>query len=132
MQCGIACLQMVCRYYGLKLPLSELSRRCSATVEGVSLLGISEAAQGLGLHTICGRVTAEMLREAPLPCILHWNQNHFVVLYKVRHGRKFYVADPAKGGIVYGYDEFCSHWISTRSKGEDKGVAMFLEPTPVF
>lgn len=65
MQCGIACLQMVCRYYGLKLPLSELSRRCSATVEGVSLLGISEAAQGLGLHTICGRVTAEMLREAP-------------------------------------------------------------------
>lgn len=67
-----------------------------------------------------------------MPCILHWNQNHFVVLYKVKKGRKFYIADPGKGLVKYNLEEFKSHWISTRSNGEEKGIAMFLEPTPAF
>ena len=67
-----------------------------------------------------------------MPCILHWNQNHFVVLYKVKKGKKFYVADPGKGLVTYGLDEFKKHWISTKSNGEDKGIAMFLETTPAF
>ena len=70
--------------------------------------------------------------KSPLPCILHWNQNHFVILYKIKRGKKFYIADPAKGLVKYTLDEFKEHWISTRSDDEDKGVAMFLEPTPAF
>lgn len=72
------------------------------------------------------------LCDQPLPCILHWNQNHFVVLYKVKKGKKFYVADPGKGLVKYNLEEFKNHWISMRSNGEEKGIAMFLEPTPAF
>ena len=132
MQCGIACLQMVCKYFGREYSLDSLSKLCFATAEGVSLLGINEAANTLGLHTTCARVTTMVLGEVPLPCILHWNQNHFVVLYKVKKGKKFYVADPGKGLVTYGLEEFKQHWISTNSNGEDKGIAMFLETTPAF
>lgn len=132
MQCGIACLQMVCKYFGREYTLDSLSKLCFATAEGVSLLGINEAANTLGLHTTCARATTMVLDEVPLPCILHWNQNHFVVLYKVKKGKKFYVADPGKGLVTYGLEEFKQHWISTNSNGEDKGIAMFLETTPAF
>lgn len=132
MQCGIACLQMVCKYFGREYSLDSLSKLCFATTEGVSMLGINEAANTLGLHTISARVTTTMLGKAPLPSILHWDQNHFVVLYKVKKGKKFYVADPRKGLVTYGLDEFKQHWISTKSNGEDKGIAMFLETTPAF
>ncbi|MDE6799006.1 MAG: peptidase domain-containing ABC transporter [Phocaeicola sp.] len=132
MQCGITCLQMICKYYGKEYSLESLSRYCFATTEGVSLLGISEAANKLGLHTICGRVTMEQLPQAPLPCILHWSQNHFVILYKVKNKKKFYIADPGKGLITYTEKEFKNHWISTQSKGEEKGIAMFIQPTPAF
>ena len=132
MQCGIACLQMVCKYFGREYSLDSLSKLCFATTEGVSMLGINEAANTLGLHTISARVTTTMLGKAPLPSILHWDQKHFVVLYKVKKGKKFYVADPGKGLVTYGLDEFKQHWISTKSNGEDKGIAMFLETTPAF
>ncbi len=131
MQCGVACLRMICWYHGRDVSMPELSQICCPSNEGVSLLGISEAANQLGFHTICGRVDAEALEDAPLPCILHWNQNHFVVLYKVK-GSRYYVADPAKGKIRYTAREFASHWASTQSEGREKGVAMFLEPTPKF
>ena len=132
MQCGIACLQMVCKYFGREYTLDSLSKLCFATAEGVSLLGINEAANTLGLHTTCARATTMVLGKVPLPCILHWNQNHFVVLYKVKKGKNFYVADPGKGLVVYTLEEFKQHWISTSSNGEDKGIAMFLETTPAF
>ena len=132
MQCGIACLQMVCKYFGREYSLDSLSKLCFATTEGVSLLGINEAANTLGLHTTSARVTTTVLSDVPLPCILHWNQNHFVVLYKVKNGKKFYIADPGKGLITYRLDEFKQHWISTKSNDEDKGIAMFLETTPTF
>ena len=67
-----------------------------------------------------------------LPCILHWNQNHFVVLYKVKRGKTFYIAAPAKGLVKYNLEEFKKHWVSTQSGGEEKGIAIFLEPTPAF
>ena len=132
MQCGVACLQMVSRYFGREYSLHFLSDICFATSEGVSMLGISEAANEIGLHSVCTRATVEELSKVSLPCILHWNQNHFVVLYKVKRGKKFYIADPGKGLITYNIDEFKSHWISTRSNGEEKGVAMFLQTTPLF
>ena len=132
MQCGIACLQMICKYFGRDYTLSALSKHCFATTEGVSLLGISEAADTLGLHTLSARATVDELAENPLPAILHWNQNHFVVLYKVKKGRKFYISDPAKGRITYGYDEFIVHWASTLSYGRPAGIVMFFEMTPAF
>lgn len=132
MQCGIACLQMICKHYGKEYSSDALSHYCFATTEGVSLLGISEAAGKIGLHTLCGKVTIEQLLEVELPCILHWNQNHFVVLYKVKRGRTFYVADPGKGLITYTRKELAQHWISTRSIGEEKGIVLLLKPTPAF
>ena len=132
MQCGITCLQMICKHYGKELSIETLSRYCFATTEGVSLYGISEAAGKLGLRSICSRVSMEQMQEAPLPCILHWNQNHFVVLYKVKKGKKFYIADPGKGLITYTLEEFKGHWISTQSQGEEKGIALFLQPTTAF
>lgn len=132
MQCGITCLQMICKYYGKQYSLDSLSRYCFATTEGVSLLGISEAANKMALHTICGRVTMRQLPQAPLPCILHWNQNHFVILYKIKKRKNFYIADPGKGLVTYTEKEFKDHWISTQSEGEEKGIAMFIQPTPAF
>lgn len=131
MQCGVACLQMVCRYHGRDVSLSELGQICCPTNEGISLLGISEAAEYLGFQTISGRTSIDELTDVPLPCILHWNQNHFVVLYKIKRNR-YYIADPAKGKIRYSKQEFACHWISTQSEGKEKGVAIFLEPTPQF
>ncbi len=132
MQCGIACLQMICKYFGREYSSDSLSKLCFATTEGVSMLGLNETAKTLGLDTVCAKATPKELAEAPLPAILHWNQNHFVVLYQVKKGRKFYIADPGKGKITYSLEEFKKHWISTRSGGEDKGIAMFFETTPAF
>ena len=83
MQCGVACLRMVCAHFGRQFSMEELSELCPTTSEGVSMLGISRAAEELGLHTACGRLTVDVLATAPLPCILHWNQNHFVVLHRI-------------------------------------------------
>ncbi|MBQ0073557.1 MAG: ABC transporter ATP-binding protein, partial [Prevotella sp.] len=132
MKCGIACLQMICVYHGKIFGQEFISSVCITTTEGVSLLGIRDAAVTIGFNATCRRLNTEDLTTTVLPCILHWNQNHFVVLYKIKNGKKFYIADPAKGLITYTLDEFKVHWISTHSDGEDKGVAMFLEPTPAF
>ncbi len=131
MQCGVACLAMICKHYGKEYSLDTLSKICFATTEGVSLIGLKDAADCMGLHSICGRVALSQLAKAPLPCILHWNQNHFVVLYKVRRGR-YYVADPAKGLVEYSQEEFCRGWLSVTSQGVEKGIAMLFSPTPRF
>lgn len=132
MQCGIACLQMICNYYGKEYSLDSLSKICFATTEGVSMLGINETATSLGFHVVNVKCTVKTLTEVSLPSILHWNQNHFVVLYRVKNEKKFYIADPGKGLVTYSLEEFKKHWISTNSNGQDKGIAMFLETTPTF
>lgn len=133
MECGMTCLRMICKHYGAEYSSEYLSRLCFATNEGVSLLGMSEAAELLGLHTICGRLGLEQLRNMPLPCILHWNQNHFVVLYRIsKNGKKFYIADPGKGLLTRSIKDMEEHWVSTRSEGGDKGVVMLIETTPMF
>lgn len=133
MQCGVASLAMVCRCLGAPYSLEFLTDFCHATTEGVSLKGITDAARRLGLETAAARVSLSQLPECPLPAILHWNQNHFVVLHKVtRGGRRFHIADPGKGMYTLDREEFSRHWISTRTDGEDKGIAMFFETTPRF
>lgn len=127
---------MVCRYFKKEYLSETLSRYCHATTEGVSIFGISEAAEKLGFHTLCGRTTLELLQQAPLPCILHWNQNHFVVLYHISQKKRtkpcYFIADPGRGLIKYCEAEFKKNWLSTQSGGEEKGIAMFLQPTPAF
>ncbi len=85
----------------------------------------------MGLHCISGKVSIQELRECPLPAILHWNQNHFIVLYKIKNN-KFYIADPSKGKLVLNETEFSQHFISLTSDNKEKGLAMFFEPTEKF
>ena len=128
MQCGAACLTMVCRHYGLKYSLDDISDMCPSTTEGVSMLGLNETAEALGFDVMCAKDTVNNLREGILPAILHWRQNHFVVLYKIRKNR-FYIADPQKGKISYNYTEFSKYWFCSRSDNLDKGIVMYLNPT---
>ncbi len=131
MQCGIACLQMICTYYGQHYSNGFISTFCHATTEGISLLGICKAATFLGFKSQPIKTTLNYLNSITAPCILHWNQNHFVILYKIKDG-KYYISDPGKGKIIYTTEEFKNHWISMNLDGEEKGIVLFLEPTSKF
>lgn len=131
MQCGIACMAMVCKYYGRKCSFETLSNTCTITNEGVSMQALKQLAEALGFDVLCGKASLYQIKDINYPCLLHWNQNHFVVLYKVKKNG-FYIADPAKGHVKYDLEVFKKHWVSTQSDGEEKGIVMFLEPTPAF
>ena len=132
MQCGIACIAMICKSYGRHISTSDLQNLCNINKQGISMKALVEICQEIGFYVKAGRINITTFKYAPLPCILHWNQNHFVVLYKVKKEKTFYVADPEKGLVTYSLDEFKKHWVSTYSNGEDMGIAMFLETTPAF
>lgn len=134
MDCGVACLTMIMSWFEKQPDVNQIEMLCSLDRSGVSLLGISKAAENLGFKTVGGRLSFNTLaHEVPLPCIVHWNQNHFVVIYKIKKQKKgkytIYVADPSKGLITYTQEEFCEHWVSTKTNGEEKGIALLLEPT---
>ena len=132
MDCGPTCLRMIAKYYGRSYTLESLREKSFLTREGVSMLGISEAAESIGFRTQGVRVSLQELEElCPLPCILHWNQRHFVVCYRIRKGR-FYIADPAGGKAVYTREEFRRCWVSTQVEGQESGTALLLEPGPAF
>jgi ATP-binding cassette subfamily B protein len=101
MQCGAACLAMLCYYYGRYYTIEAISKRMSVSNTGVSMYAISESANSLGLKSFGQFVDVGQLGLNKAPCILHWNQNHFVVLYKVKNGNKYYIADPGKGLMTY-------------------------------
>lgn len=137
MDCGASCLAMIAMHYGLHLDRDRLRELCCLDKNGVSLLGISKAAEAIGFKTLGGRLSFEMLsEEAPMPCIVHWNQNHFVVVYKIKKHKKgkyvVYVADPGKGLVTYAQKEFCEHWASTMTEGEEKGIALIFDTTEQF
>ena len=132
MQCGIACLGMVCRIYGRKVSLKKLEGLSHTSAEGISLLGIKEGADRLGFKTSAGKFTIHQLVKIKLPAIIHWNQNHFVVLCKITKNSKFHVADPGKGVISYSKKEFADHWICSEHGGEPCGIVMELMPTESF
>ena len=92
---------------------------------------LKQLAEALGFDVLCGKASLYQIKDINYPCLLHWNQNHFVVLYKVKKNG-FYIADPAKGHVKYDLEVFKKHWVSTQSDGEEKGIVMFLEPTPAF
>lgn len=130
MDCGVACISMICEWYGIYAPIPDLKKSCVPTKEGVSLKRISTTLEELGFNVVGGRATIKLLVEkAVLPVILHWSQNHFVVLFKItnKHGKYvFHVSDPAVGVITYTQEEFEKKWISTRTHDEDKGIALFI------
>jgi len=130
-QCGVACLAMICKYYGKTYSLDYLSQRCPESSEGISMLALQRLAEEIGMHTICARADVPSLVK-PLPAIIHWNQNHFVVLYKVDKDKRFYIADPGIGKMVYGIDEFRTHWISTSTNDKSYGIVMFIRPSSEF
>ena len=160
MDCGPTSLRIVAQYYGRHYSLQNLRERCHLTREGVSLLGISDAAESIGFRTTGVKITWEQLRDAALlPCIVHWNQQHFVVVYKIalKRGKwRVYVSDPASGLLEYSEEQFLKAWIQIRelpdaadqSDGPDRdtrsgppassfrssgrGIALLLEPTPAF
>ena len=135
MDCGPACLSMIASKYGKKYSLQYLRDNSFLTREGVSLLGLTEASKKIGFDTLSAKLTIEKLidEKQTLPCILHWNQNHFVVLKKITRNiftkkHYFHLADPAHGLIKLDEIKFKNSWIVD----DNKGVSLFLEPTDDF
>lgn len=133
MDCGPSCLRMIAKHYGRHYTLESLRQKSHISREGVSMLGISAAAEEIGFKTIGVHISFNQLRnEVPLPCIVHWRQNHFVVVYKIKNDTVF-VADPASGLLKYTVKEFLNGWISRKGDADsDEGVALLLEPQPEF
>lgn len=132
MQCGAACLAMICAYYKKKYPIEQIAQLCRVASSGVSVKGIADAASQLGLESFVGYFSLEQLQNIPLPCIIHWNQNHFVVLYQIKKSGYVYIADPGKGKVRYSIREFKKHWINSYIDKQEFGVALLLNPTNRF
>lgn len=132
MDCGPSCLRMVAKFYGKNIPLESIREKSFLTREGVSFLGMSDAAESLHIKSVGARVNYKQLsEEVPLPAIVHWKHEHFIVVYGVKRG-KVRVADPAFGLIDYPLDEFLKGWCGTTDESKAKGLALILEPTPDF
>lgn len=128
MDCGPSCLRMIARYYGATYSLAYLRDICNYSMHGVSLQGISRAAEFVGFRTMCVSLNIDkFVNEAPLPLIAHWNQKHFVVVYKISKDTVF-IADPAHGKVKYTLEEFKKGWVSNFDDNIGKGIAMLLEP----
>lgn len=135
MDCGPSCLRMIACWYGKTYSLQYLREHSYITRSGVSMLGISDAAENIGFRTSGYRMSFEQLLEVPQPFIVHWNCNHFIVVYHIqKKGDKFkiYIADPAVGLLIYDKPEFEKFWCSTEKDGGLKGHILTLEPTPDF
>ena len=144
MDCGPTCLRMIAKHYGASHSLQSLRDKSFITREGVSMLGISDAAENIGFRTQGVRITFEQLIEdVQLPCILHWNQNHFVVCYDIRIKKKGFlgktenkillsISDPSGYQATFTKDEFLRCWLSTKVDDVKKGLALILLPTPAF
>ena len=145
MDCGPSCLRMIAKYYGRCYSLQNLRERSFITRQGVSMLGISDAAESIGMRTQGVRINLQQLIEdVPLPCILHWNQNHFVVLYDIRKKKNllwkrktaedytFCISDPAKGKYPIDKAGFEKCWISTKDEGKEAGFVLLRTPRPEY
>ncbi|MCX2485506.1 peptidase domain-containing ABC transporter [Pedobacter sp. MR2016-24] len=136
MDCGPTCLKMVAKFYGRNYKNQRLRTISNINREGVSLLGISEAAEKIGFRTTGANISLGQLSQIDLPCILHWTQNHFVVLFKIASGfrqqSEYLIADPAKGIIRYNQQEFLGHWANSGDPENAKGILLILSPRPDF
>ena len=130
--CGPTCLKIIARHYNKVISIQQLRHFAETTREGSSLLGLSEASEKIGFRSLGIKITLERIKEAPVPSILHWNNNHYAVLYKVKRD-VFYISDPAHGLLKYSKEEFLKHWIGNNATEQtEEGIAMLLEPTAAF
>ena len=128
MDCGPASLKIISKHYGKNFSMKYLRDKCNITREGVSLKDLSRVSEDLGLRTLPLKMAYEdLLKKIPLPCILHWNHNHFVVLYKIKKN-KVYISDPQIGLVSYKKEEFEYAW----KKNNERGVVLVIEPSPKF
>lgn len=146
--CGPTCLKIIAKFYKKTISIQQLRQISETTRAGSSLLGLSEASEKIGLRSLGVKLTLKRILEAPLPCILHWNKNHYVVLYKISKGRRtkvlpfgktedgngtFYISDPAHGLLKYNKEEFLKHWIGNNATDQtEEGIALLIEPTAKF
>ncbi|MFT3950047.1 MAG: peptidase domain-containing ABC transporter [Agriterribacter sp.] len=132
--CGPTCLKMIASYYGKKISIENLRNKSQLNKDGVSLLGLCEAAESIGFKTVCSKIDFKQLLEvAPLPCIVHWNQNHFVVVTPKSNKKRIVIADPANGFRSFSGKEFTNHWYGRGNLAcTNLGVVLMLEPTGKF
>ena len=133
MDCGATCLRIIARHYGRSIPITYLRKRSHTGREGATLLGISKAAEEVGFHTMAVKISFEQLQhKAPMPLIALWNQNHYIVVYKIT-GSKVFVSDPANGLLTYTHQEFINQWINPDAdNNKADGICLLLETTPAF
>lgn len=130
--CGPACLKIIAMHHGKLINIQTLREISETTREGSTLMNISDAAEKVGFRSLGVKLNLKKLVEAPLPCILHWNNNHYVVLYKIRKDI-YYISDPAHGLINYSKEEFLKYWIGNNTdESTEEGIALLLEPTAKF
>ena len=130
--CGPTCLKIISKHYGKTINIQELRDFSETTREGSNLLFLSDAAEKVGFRTLGVKLNLKSLEEAPLPCILHWNKEHYVVLYKIKRG-KYFISDPSFGLIEYNEKEFIKFWIGNNAdETTQEGIVLLLEATPKF
>ncbi len=135
--CGPTCLKIIAKHYGQTFDIQKLRDYSETTREGSNLLFLSDAAEKIGFRTLGVKLSLENINEAPLPCILHWNKNHYVVLYKIEVKKKkitkLYISDPAIGLLEYDAADFLKFWIGfNANETTEEGIALLLEPAPKF
>ncbi|WP_299106586.1 peptidase domain-containing ABC transporter [uncultured Tenacibaculum sp.] len=130
--CGPTCIKIIAKHYGKTINTQQLRKLSETTREGSSLLGLSEAVESIGFKSLGIKLAFNKLKEAPFPCIIHWNKNHYVVLYKIKKDT-VYISDPAHGLITFTKEEFIQHWIGNNAdENTEEGIALLIEPTPRF
>ncbi|WP_425659530.1 peptidase domain-containing ABC transporter [Tenacibaculum ascidiaceicola] len=130
--CGPTCIKIIAKHYGKTINTQQLRKLSETTREGSSLLGLSEAVESIGFKSLGIKLAFNKLKEAPFPCIVHWNKNHYVVLYKIKKDT-VYISDPAHGLISFTKEEFIQHWIGNNAnENTEEGIALLVEPTPKF
>jgi ATP-binding cassette subfamily B protein len=130
--CGPTCIKIIAKHFGKLINTQQLRQLSETTRSGSSLLGLSEAVESIGFRSLGVKLSYDKLLEASLPCILHWNKNHYVVLYKIKKDN-LYISDPAHGLITYTKKEFIKHWIGNNAnENTEEGIALLVEPTPLF
>ena len=128
MDCGAACLSMVCKSYGKTYPLHYLRQKASIGKDGSSLAGLMQASESVGLKTFAAKLDPKQLIKLPLPAIMHWGQVHYVVLYNIK-GNSYFIADPGSGRVKLSKEDFLSKWLV---EGDGSGIALLLEPNKSF
>ncbi|PJJ10537.1 ATP-binding cassette subfamily B protein [Flavobacterium sp. 1] len=130
--CGPTCLKIIAKHYGKTINIQELRDYSETTREGSNMMMLSDAAEKIGFRSIGVKLSLVKLQEAPLPCVLFWNKNHYVILYKIKKG-VYYISDPAIGLLEYNEKDFLKFWIGNNAtKTTEEGIALLLEPIPKF